>query len=253
LTADEYVLSVVGRYAVPTGIGSQPYLAAQQIVPLIRGWAGHWLLGIEYSGSFAKGTAVHGDADIDLFISLSRETPFTLQNIFNNLIQYFTSRGYSVRQQDVSVRVSLGNISIDLVPGKKQAGLGNDHSLYRRSRDSWTLTNVQKHIKTLKDSNRQVEIRALKIWALLHALDFPSFFLELVALKALAGRASNTPATNVLACLRYIATNLRNVRIVDPSNSNNIVSNDLSLAQKDRIAAQASLSAQQSAWGSIIW
>lgn len=253
MTPDQYVSSIVAKYAVPTGTGSPPYLAAQKVIPIIREWAGQWLLGIDYSGSFAKGTAIHGDADVDLFISLSRETPFTLRDIFNNLVNYFTSRGYSVRQQDVSVRISLGTISIDLVPGKKQAGFGNDHSLYRRSRDSWTLTNVQKHINTVKGSNRHTEIRALKIWVLLHGLEFPSFYLELVVLDALAGRSTNAPAANFLACIRYIGGNLRTARIVDPSNSNNIVSDDLSLPQKARVATQAFQSAQQVSWGSIIW
>jgi hypothetical protein len=253
LTADEYVLNIVRKYSVPTGNTSFAYQAGQHFVPVIREWAGNWLLNTSYSGSFAKGTAVHGDADVDLFVSLSTETPYTLGQIFQNLYQFFSARKYPLRQQEVSVRISFLSCSVDIVPGRKQKGLGNDHSLYRRSKDSWTQTNVQDHIKLVQGSGRQNEIRALKIWRHLHSIEFPSFFLELTVLRALTGCSLYSPGVNTLRALRFVANNIETIRIQDPSNSNNLVSDDLTAPQKARLAAQATHSADQPTWGAIIW
>lgn len=118
-------------------------------------------------------------------------------------------------------------MKLDLVPGKIQTGYQNYHSLYKRRTDSWTQTNVKLHIDTVSKSGRVNEIRAVKIWRNLHSLDFPSFFLELVVLEALKGKSTTNLAENVLSALRYIGNSLPTVRILDPSNTNNLISDDM--------------------------
>lgn len=129
----------------------------------------------------------------------------------------------------------------------------NYHSLYLRKRDSWTQTNVAMHVDSVRSSGRLKEIRALKIWRMLHGLDFPSIYLELFAIDALAGRSRSALAENVLHVLRTISSSLTSTRIVDPANTNNILSDDLTKAEKQQIAAQATKSACEQSWGSIIW
>ena len=139
------------------------------------------------------------------------------------------------------------------MPGKVQAGYQNYHSLYLRKRDSWTQTNVAMHVDSVRNSGRLKEIRALKIWRMLHRLDFPSLYLELFTIDALSGRSRSTLAENVLHVLRTVGSSLTSTRIVDPANTNNILSDDLTQAEKQLVAAQASTSARQQSWGSIIW
>jgi hypothetical protein len=42
-------------------------------------------------------------------------------------------------------------------------------------------------------------------------------------------------------------------RVVDPANTNNVLSDDLTQAEKQRIAAQAAQSAREQSWDRIIW
>ena len=49
-----------------------------EVKNIIREWAGIQLSGITLSGSISKGTALHGTADCDLFISLKSDTTQTL-------------------------------------------------------------------------------------------------------------------------------------------------------------------------------
>src|SRR5262249_28797384 len=82
---DTYVEGVVAR-RLPAAIAAG---SLNQLVATIKGWANQYLLEIKASGSYAKGTAVAGSADIDLLISLrndalSGRTP-TLSDIYYSL------------------------------------------------------------------------------------------------------------------------------------------------------------------------
>ena len=109
------------------------------------------------------------------------------------------------------------------------------------------------HINTVRNSQRTNEIRAIKIWRNIHNLDFPSIYIELTVLQALKNRLTSTLSANVLHTLQYIDSSLTTARIEDPANTNNIVSDDLTITDKRLIAAQATQSAQQPYWRQIIW
>jgi hypothetical protein len=53
--------------------------------------------------------------------------------------------------------------------------------------------------------------------------------------------------------LRTVGSSLTSTRIVDPASTNNALSDDLTQAEKQRVAAQAGQSAREQSWGSIIW
>jgi hypothetical protein len=253
MTPDEYVAQVLRKYAVQTGLDSPAERNGNAIRAAIKQWAGQSSVDISFSGSYAKGTAVSGTTDIDLFISLSSSTPGDLQDIYEGLFQYASRQGWLPRRQNVSIGITFGGTKIDLVPGRIQAGYQNYHSLYRSKKGSWTQTNVTLQIDTVRKSQRTDEIRAIKIWRNLHPLDFPSVYLELTVIDALYRRPTNTLADNVLEALKYIANSLQSARVVDPANSNNIISDDLTNAEKQTIALQASRSLQEQNWDQIIW
>jgi len=253
LTGDQYVAQILLKYTVQTGPQSPAVLAANGVVPAIRNWAGQWLSGVSYSGSYAKGTAISIGTDLDLFISLSSNTPNSLRDIYESLYSRAQDEGWSPRRQNVSIGISCAGVTLDLVPARIQSGYRNVHSLYRRKADSWTQTNISTHISLVANSGRTQEIRAVKIWRNLHGIDFPSFYLELIVIEALRYRQTNQLATNLLRALEYVGSSLETSRIIDPANSNNVVSDELTLAEKRRVAIQARESANKPNWGQIIW
>lgn len=109
------------------------------------------------------------------------------------------------------------------------------------------------HVDTVRNSGRLKEIRAIKIWRMLRGLDFPSLYLELFAIEALSGRSRMALADNVLHVLRTIGSSLASTRIVDPANTNNILSDDLTQSEKRQIATHADQSAREQYWENIIW
>lgn len=253
MTADQYVETILAKYAVPRGSTSPAEQLGTTVAGPLRTWAGQQLNALQYSGSYAKETGVCGTSDVDVFISLKSDTKQTLKELYEMLVSLAQTNGWSPRRQNVSVGVTVNGTRGDLVPGKVQAGYQNYHSLYLRKRDSWTQTNVALHVDSVRDSGRLKEIRALKIWRMLHRLNFPSLYLELFVIDALSGRSRSALAENVLHVLRTIGSSLTTTRIVDPANTNNIVSDDLTQAEKQQVAAQAAGSSREQSWGSIIW
>jgi hypothetical protein len=253
VTSDQYVETVLAKYAVPRGPTSQAEQLGTIVAGPIRAWAGHQLNGLEYSGSYAKETGVHGISDVDVFISLKSDTTNTLKEIYEGLFSVAQSNGWSPRRQNVSVGVTVRGTRGDLVPGKVQAGYKNYHSLFLRKRDSWTQTNVSLHVETVHNSGRLREVRAIKIWRMLLGLDVSSLYLELFTIQSLSGRSRSTLADNVLHALRTIGTSLASTRIEDPANTNNILSDELTHAEKQRVAGLATASARQQYWKDIIW
>ncbi len=253
MTPDQYVETILAKYAVPRGPTSPAEQLGTAVAGPLRTWAGQQLNALQYSGSYAKETGVRGISDVDVFISLKSDTSCTLKGIYEKIISLAQNNGWSPRRQNVSVGVTVNGTRGDLVPGKVQAGYQNYHSLYLRKRDSWTQTNVALHVDTVRNSGRLKEIRAIKIWRMLHGFDFPSLYVELFAIDALSGHSRSTLAENVLHVLRTIGSSLGSTSIVDPANTNNILSDDLTQAEKQLIVAQAALSAREQSWGRIIW
>lgn len=254
MTPDQYVNSVVQKHRLPETLDS--YTSLYVVSPLkqiISNWAGVCLCETKLSGSRAKGTAIDLSTDLDLFISLSSTTQNSLKEIYDSLYSRMVEEGITARKQNVSIGVTYQGKKVDLVPAKRQGQYGNDHSLYKRKADSWTKTNIDTHISRVRQSGRITEIAALKIWRENHNLEFPSIYLECFAIDSLYGRSLNAPAENFMYLLRDIRDNIQTRRIIDPANTNNVLSDELSQMEKKSlgIAAQQSLAAPY--WGDIIW
>src|SRR5574341_1489451 len=107
MTPDQYVESILTKYAVPRGPTSPAERLGAAVAGPIRSWAGQQLNALEYSGSYAKETGVHGISDVDVFISLKSDTTNTLKEIYNSLHSLARQQGWSPRAQNVSIGVTI--------------------------------------------------------------------------------------------------------------------------------------------------
>jgi hypothetical protein len=251
MTADEYLWGILAREAVSTGPSSPALIAAGALIPALQQWGGAAIESIRPSGSYAKGTANRSGTDIDLFISLKNGTPDTLKEIYETLFAAMQKKNYCPKRQNVSINVKAHGFDVDLVPGKRQDTSSQDHSLYRRRADTWTKTNVQEHIQYVIGGGRISESRILKLWRNQHSLDFPSFYVEMTVIQALAGRNAGL-SENVWQVFTYLRDTFPTARVVDPANTNNIISDDLTAAEKAKVKAAAVAALAASNWSGII-
>lgn len=234
---------------------------AKELYPAIREWAKPYLvriqpsalIRIQPSGSFVKKTNIKGNTDIDLLLSLPSHLDISLRDIYFDLSGYLTRRGFMVQEQNVSLGVKYKGLKIDLVPAKRQPNTTYYHSIYKRKTDSWTKTNVHKHILLIRNSNRLNEIRVLKIWRNLRELEFPSLLLELSVIRALKNCQVGRLPHNVMKVFEYLSTDFPEARIVDPSNKANVLSNDITEDERNRVSQNAYESLYATSWIHIVW
>lgn len=251
MTADQYLQNILLRESVDVTAASPLRRIQGQITPLIQSWAGYHLRGISPSGSFAKGTANKNGTDIDFFISLADTATAPLEDIYHSLFEILKAAGTSPKKQNVSINIRLNGYDVDLVPARQQNMLSEDHSLFRRRANTWTKTNVAKHIAYVFHGGCISEIRVLKLWRNQKGLDFPSFYLELAVIEALRGNGG-TLSQRVWKALTFFRDNLATARLVDPSNTNNVISDDLTADEKAAIVAAARTALGAKAWSEIV-
>ena len=251
MTGKEYLERLLGRYEIkPTLLTA---LAKGAVVQELEKWANGHQNRIVYAGSTAKGTGVAGTTDVDIFISLNPTTPHTLEDIYERLFRWSEAAGWNPRRQNVSIGLNCFGLNIDLVPGKLQQGYSYYLSLWKRKQRTWTQSAPEIHISKVIESRRTQEIRAIKIWRKSHGLDFPSFYLELAVMRALSGCSYLNLESNVQRALGWIADNLETAAIEDPANTNNMISDDLTAAEKRLVAAQAQRSYDETSWLATLW
>jgi hypothetical protein len=251
MSADQYLRNVLVQHQV-NATGAKA-VALQHVVPLLQHWAGQHLTSIDLSGSVAKGTANAGANDMDLFVAMSSTTPGTLRDIYESLHGLAWQQPWSARRQNVSIGIQVAGYHFDLVPGRMQPGYQNWFSLWRNKAQTWTQTNITLQIQTVAQSGRTEEIRILKRWRTLAGLDFPSFILELAVLQALHGRRLGDLANNVSAALEWLRDNMRTARLVDPANTNNVVTDDLTATERAAIATAAGFARAQPNYSNFVW
>ena len=245
--SDEYYLrQVLQRYAVDIGLYSPVRTVQKVLQPVLQRWGGQHIVDIKPSGSFAKGTAVHGGTDIDIFVSLTSRLTDPLEKIYTTLRNALAGAGYTPRPQNVSLGITSSSYKVDVTPGRRQDQYGRYHSLHSNKTGGWLQTNIDEHIRVVSGSGRTDEIRLMKIWRNRFGLDWPSFYLELFVIGALNGhRTADLPA-NMVTVLTTVRDTIRRRRLIDPANTNNVVSNTLAPEGRDALARQAAIALQGS-------
>jgi hypothetical protein len=184
-----------------------------------------YLESVKLAGSHAKGTDLR-DSDIDLFLSYSPNTPAPLSAIQTSLADHFHGQ-----VRNVSVRIAYRGMSVDLVPSQRSETCD---TLWQARFNTSLKTDIDKQIRYVRNSGLIDEILALKIWRRRHALRFPSFLMELATIHA--------RPRDFRALLHFLATDFPTTRLLDPANSNNVVSDLLTEVEKLRISRRAEMS-----------
>lgn len=260
MSANTYLNQILQKYA-PRGTFNQTGALAT-LKSVLRTWAGDCYIDVLDSGSRAKGTAISLASDIDYMVSLTsgcNENNGGLKSIFDSLYTKLNSTYNNVRKQNVSVRINLNELEIDVTPARKQSGNTTDHWIYLSKTGTRQQTNIQKHIADISGSGRVNEIKILKIWRELNKIDFPSVYLEYLIVKIILlnyPKDSNSLPSNVLHVFSELARDTNNplfARVVDPANTNNILSDLLSASEKNEIIKRAKVASKQQYWKDIVW
>lgn len=254
MTADNYLSSVVSKYEA-TNVSSYQYYI-NELHSILRNWASGCYVALKTSGSIAKGSAISLSSDIDYLVSLTHDCSNTLEEIFNSLHDRL-NKHYEIRRQNVSIGIKLNGLKVDVAAAKERKGNTNCHSIYVSKKQSWAQTNIQLHINDISKSGRLNEIKLLKVWRELNGLEFPSIYMEYLLINIiLKNRQCNNLAANFQHVLSELAKSQGNhlfSRLADPANSNNMLSDLITVQEKNNIILVAQNAVREQYWDNIVY
>lgn len=217
---------------------------------------GHKLAGkVIYAGSVAKSTAINVDYDVDLIAPFGYDAFSNLEEMSRDIFRFFQNEFWDPHQMPaINQRVSVGlgftkpgvTISMDVVPGRevKRDGYEPDQylTLFDAVENRYFQTNVTKQIEAIRASNPDARtvIRLLKVWKFHYGKKMVrGFVLELLVICAFKDAGDKVPEglwPQLEMVVTYIRDHIGVVCLVDTGNSNNVVSEGISAAQKSELA-----------------
>lgn len=193
---------------------------------------------IRYAGSKAKGTMNADSYDLDIACYFPNDCGKTIKEIYGEakvaLSEHFTiePKTSALRIKSLNGNSSPVDYHIDVVPGRFMEK-GKDVFLYLSGADGERIqTNLKTHIDHIKNSGQQDVIRLMKLWKVRNRLNFRTFVLELLVIHALKGTGVTGSAKKAQEVLTFIRDNMTTVRLEDPANSNNVVTELLTSSEK---------------------
>lgn len=196
------------------------------------------------SGSTQKGTATKS-SDIDIHVKFNKEAG-TLYEI-RDLIEDFFDESYNdnkllkIRSQEWSVglffKIKNEDKRIDIVPMREIENGNGDTFLYSKNKQTIKKTNAYKHDQVFRFTEKQKKIIILlKGWKKENDIKISSTYLELLVLRAFNEIHFPRGIDNtLLSMIDYIGTNITYLRLFDPANTNNVISDSLTYSEKEAI------------------
>ena len=225
-----------------------------KLIGLLKGKFDGCLEGDPYiGGSIEKGVAtVFSDYDLNLHFTANAGT---LEGIYNNILNYFNNI-YSdnglkkVRAQGKSVglffEIDGEEVRIDIVPKRAQKG-SQAMSMYvnpefSASSKSWIKTDPLLQSSVIPESQSfQRVVRLLKVWSQHNDIKIGSTYLMYLvseAFREYSYKIHGKIDDQLITVLKYIGQNLNGKRIIDPSNSSNVISDSLRDSEKEELVAK---------------
>ena len=194
-----------------------------------------------YAGSYGKKTMIRARYDLDIVVYWPDTSTDTLRKIYDDVGRTLMRHWNRVEPKNVSWELPfVGDFHIDVVPGRALDAGYYEANLYRGDTGRSLKTSVKRHIDTVRGSGRTDTIRLMKLWRERKGVPFKkSFLIEMLTIEACKGMRTDEIAPQVVAALTYVRENILACNIVDPANSNNPLSDDLTYEQKTSIRQMA--------------
>ncbi len=206
-----------------------------------------------YAGSFGKKTMIRESYDLDIVMYWPSTCDYTLEGIYDAVGKVLRNNWNVVNPKTVSWELPFQNgFHIDVVPGRAIDGTYRYANLYRSDKHTSIQTSIKVHIDTVRNSGRRDVIRLIKLWR--HRKRVPmkrSLALELITIDGCSGVSTSELEKQLSAALRYVRDKVMDVRLVDPANSNNVVSDEWNSGDRAAIRAAADAALKATYWSEV--
>ena len=207
-----------------------------------------------YGGSYAKNTMIKASYDLDIVLYWPSDSPYSLESLYRAAEGVLNRNWRTVRKKKVGLELPFeGDFHIDVIPGKFSSKDENYAYLYNNKTGGRFQTSIYIQVDYVNKSGRQDVIRLMKLWKKRKNVPIKTFILESCIIEGCKGIDRTKLESQLLAAFNYLRDSIQNVRIEDPSNSNNIISDDLSKEQKNRVRNLARQAIEVQYWNQVFF
>ncbi len=201
---------------------------------------------IRYAGSHEKGTMIRDNYDLDIVCYFPSSDGRTLKEIREDVSKHL-GKEYVVEPKASAERIknlkgssAPAGYHIDVVPGRVIEGTKDVFIHVAYGERERMQTNLKTHIDHIVNSKCVPVIRLVKIWAHRNNIHIKTFILELFVVEALSGsRNKNNLQESFLKVMETFKDKFDNLQLVDPANTNNIVSQTIDASEKMTVMSAA--------------
>lgn len=202
---------------------------------------------IKYAGSREKGTMISESYDLDIVCYFPSTDTRSLKEIRDDVFIHLSKRylleSKASAERILNLKGATAPVSyhIDVVPGRFIEGT-SDVFLHIASGERERMqTNLKTHIDYIANSGCVDVIRLMKLWACRNQVSIKTFILELFVVQTLEGYENKSNLRmSLLKVFNAMEDNFDTIQLVDPANTNNIVSHLMSASEKFLVADMAS-------------
>jgi hypothetical protein len=219
------------------------------------------ILSIRYAGSKIKGTMIRDSYDLDLtcyFPCDSTVAGSSLEEIYTSVSDALASGGFSPEEKTSAIRLHKGDTDfhVDVVPGRFFDELKTDVWLHQTTGTKERLkTNLDTHIREIRDSGVVDAICLLKLWRELYSIkQAKTFILELLVVKILKDHKRDSLDAQLKLVLETFRDHADSLTVEDPANpSGNILSDAINSMRSSlqTMARQALDTERDGGWGKV--
>ena len=227
---------------------------------IIRDGTGISKLQTVYAGSYAKGTLIAESFDLDVVVYFPSQVPESLVDLHEEVRQILNASGYPSQPKNVALRCNrifrsgaYPNFHIDVVPGKRIKNSTFAY-LYQQETGQRIRTSVKTHVDVVKATKQRDILKLLKLWKVRQKIDVQTFVLELLFLRFMKIKPSqeNRNLCDLLQeTFTYIANTIMTIKLVDPANTQNVISNTLPDSTKQHLQRKAEAVKYAETWDEV--
>jgi hypothetical protein len=174
------------------------------------------------------------------------------RELYQSVEARLRAAGHAVLRHNVALRLQYTpGWRVDVVPGRAHDDTFEYADLWASERGAPRQTSLKRHVELARSGDRDV-VRLLKLWRVRHGVPIGSFVLELAVARALRGVAGMPLETRFRRVLDLLCR-FEEIRLVDPANSANVVTDDIEWPRKRAVAELAARAAGEASWERVIW
>ena len=191
---------------------------------------------IRYGGSKIKGTMIKESYDLDIICYFKHDdngAGESLKDIYNS-VKVALEKNYFVEPKKSALRLKSKDVQdrmdfhVDVVPGRYIDDSETDSYIYQSGAEAEKdrlKTNLDIHIKHIRDSGLTDVIRLVKLWKIRVGLNLKTFVLELLVVKYAKKSQKNPLSEGLTSFWQHLKDHQDDITVEDPANPEG---NDLS-------------------------